>query len=136
MSDDLERVATTTKALTTEALKPKPNKLLKFIAGFFITLIALYELAFLLVGAAYGTDVFAFILIYSVFMHITLLPFMLYGIGDFIMLSLSDQNYRAVTQQAPKILFIGLLLCMVVIGISEWAHQMGILDSRFRLDWR
>ena len=104
MSDDLERVATTTKALTTEALKPKPNKLLKFIAGFFITLIALYELAFLLVGAAYGTDVFAFILIYSVFMHITLLPFMLYGIGGFIMLSLSDQNYRAVTQQAPKIL--------------------------------
>lgn len=136
MSDDLERVATTTKALTTEALKPKPNKLLKFIAGFFITLIALYELAFLLVGAAYGTDVFAFILIYSVFMHITLLTFMLYGIGGFIMLSLSDQNYRAVTQQAPKILFIGLLLCMVVIGISEWAHQMGILDSRFRLDWR
>ena len=131
MSDDLERVATTTKAL-----KPKPNKLLKFIAGFFITLIALYELAFLLVGAAYGTDVFAFILIYSVFMHITLLTFMLYGIGGFIMLSLSDQNYRAVTQQAPKILFIGLLLCMVVIGISEWAHQMGILDSRFRLDWR
>ncbi len=104
MSDDLERVATTTKALTTEALKPKPNKLLKFIAGFFITLIALYELAFLLVGAAYGTDVFAFILIYSVFMHITLLTFMLYGIGGFIMLSLSDQNYRAVTQQAPKIL--------------------------------
>lgn len=136
MFDDLERVATTTKALTTEALKPKPNKLLKFIAGFFITLIALYELAFLLVGAAYGTDVFAFILIYSVFMHITLLSFMLYGIGGFIMLSLSDQNYRAVTQQAPKILFIGLLLCMVVIGISEWAHQMGILDSRFRLDWR
>lgn len=136
MSDDLERIATTTKALTTEALKPKPNKLLKFIAGFFITLIALYELAFLLVGAAYGTDVFAFILIYSVFMHITLLTFMLYGIGGFIMLSLSDQNYRAVTQQAPKILFIGLLLCMVVIGISEWAHQMGILDSRFRLDWR
>ncbi|WP_179994331.1 hypothetical protein [Acinetobacter sp. YH1901136] len=136
MSDDLERVATTTKALKTEALKPKPNKLLKFIAGFFITLIALYELAFLLVGAAYGTDVFAFILIYSVFMHITLLPFMLYGIGGFIILSLSDQNYRAVTQQAPKILFIGLLLCMVVIGISEWAHQMGILDSRFRLDWR
>ena len=136
MSDDLERVATTTKALTTEALNPKPNKLLKFIAGFFITLIALYELAFLLVGAAYGTDVFAFILIYSVFMHITLLTFMLYGIGGFIMLSLSDQNYRAVTQQAPKILFIGLLLCMVVIGISEWAHQMGILDSRFRLDWR
>ena len=136
MSDDLERVATTTKALTTEALKPKPNKLLKFIAGFFITLIALYELAFLLVGAAYGTDVFAFILIYSVFMHITLLTFMLYGIGGFIMLSLSDQNYRAVTQQTPKILFIGLLLCMVVIGISEWAHQMGILDSRFRLDWR
>ncbi len=43
-------------------------------------------------------------------MHITLLPFMLYGIGGFIMLSLSDQNYRAVTQQAPKILFIGLLL--------------------------
>lgn len=136
MSDDLERVATTTKALTTEALKPQPNKLLKFIAGFFITLIGLYELAFLLVGAAYGTDVFAFILIYSVFMHITLLPFMLYGIGGFIMLSLSDQNYRAVIQQAPKILFIGLLLCMVVIGISEWAHQMGILDSRFRLDWR
>ncbi len=41
---------------------------------------------------------------------------MLYGIGGFIMLSLSDQNYRAVTQQAPKI----LIYRFVVMCGRDW----------------
>ena len=112
------------------------SKFIKFIAGCFITLLSVYMLAFVVLGAVYVVDVFSILLLYSIFFHLALFPFVLYGVGGIILLCLADTQDREVLKKSQKFLMIGLLLGVAVTAISEWAHVQGILQTRFILDWK
>lgn len=78
------------------------SKFIKFIAGCFITLLSVYMLAFVVLGAVYGVDVFSILLLYSIFFHLALFPFLLYGVGGIILLCLADTQYRMVLKKSQK----------------------------------
>lgn len=111
------------------------SKFIKFIAGCFITLLSVYMLAFVVLGAVYGVDVFSILLLYSIFFHLALFPFLLYGVGGIILLCLADTQYREVLKKSQNI-DDGAVLGVAVTAIYEWAHVQGILQTRFILDWK
>lgn len=54
-------------------------------------------------GAVYGVDVFSILLLYSIFFHLALFPFLLYGVGGIILLCLADTQYREVLKKSQNI---------------------------------
>ena len=114
----------------------KVSKLTKFLTGFLFIFLGIYLALGVVFGAIYGIDVLSVILIYSMYAHFMIFPWVIYSIGGFGFLCIKDSAFYSVRSTIGRILFLGLLLVIVIVCVSEVAHAVGIFDARFRIDWR
>lgn len=114
----------------------KLSKVTKFLTGFFIHFSRNIFSVSMVFGAIYGIDVLSFILIYSMYAHFMIFPWVIYLIGGFGFLCIKDSAFYSVRSTIRRILLLGLFLVIVIVCVFEVAHAIGLLDARFRMDWR
>ncbi len=114
----------------------KKTKTQKFFSGFFFTLVLVYLISFLLICGYYGFSGIGLILLFSIYLHVALFPFLIYSLGGFIFIALSNELFDKYHTRLWKWLIIGCLVCFGVVCLSELAHYWGILSAQFNLTWK
>lgn len=112
------------------------SKVKKFILGFFFTFVLVYVFLFLITCGYYGFSGIIFILIFSIYAHVTLLPFLIYSIGGFIFISIPDAVFAKYNLMLWKWIMIGCVICFGIICLSELAHHLGFLTAQYKLNWQ
>lgn len=114
----------------------KVSNVTTFLTGFLFIFLGIYLALGVVFGAIYGIDVLSVILIYSMYAHFMIFPWVIYSIGGFGFLCIKDSAFYSVRSTIGRILLLGLFLVIVIVCVSEVAHAIGLLGARFRMDWR
>lgn len=109
--------------------------LMKFLTGF--VFFALFPLSIILffMGIPWGYDAFDTLFVIAILSGAWLFIIMLPFIGGIVYLMMSDQLFLEHYKKAWKILGYICLTGFILMSISEYAHYLGIITSRYELNW-
>lgn len=112
------------------------SKFSKFFSGFFIAICMIYIVIIAIFGTIYGIDIIGMVVLMSIYAHIVLFPFLIYSIVGVIFVMMPDHQYISINKLIWKMIGLGILACVVSIGISEVAHTLGLWESRINFNWK